>query len=173
MHTKTLVALSGNRQNRQQAGPKEKARTNKKTNGAEMKESATIKYSKGHKYQLNGDACFVTGITGFDCSTKYITLEPYGSVLIKDGYAWDGPSGPTIDTKSTIRGSLLHDALYQLIRLELLPSGYRKVADREAACRWRADKMWRIRAWVWTKILGKHAATAAHPDHKRMIYTAP
>lgn len=136
-------------------------------------ESAVIKYSKGHKYQLKRDAWFQTAIIGFSGHTGYIELKPDGRLLILAGYAWDGPSGPTIDTRSSLRGSLLHDALYQLIRLEILPRKYRQTADHEAARRWLADGMWKVRVWVWTKLLNKHAATAAHPDHKRRIYTAP
>ena len=138
-----------------------------------IKESETIKYSKGHKYQLKRDAWFQTGITGYAGHTGYVEIKPDGRVLVLAGYAWDGPSGPTIDTKSSMRGSLLHDALYQLMRLEILPRKYRWIADQAASCRWLADKMWRARVWVWTKILNRHAAAAAHPDRKRKVYTAP
>ena len=37
-------------------------------------------------------------------------------LIIHKKYAWDGLSGPTIDTHSSMRGSLVHDALYQLMR---------------------------------------------------------
>lgn len=138
-----------------------------------IKESETIKYSKGHKYQLKRDAWFQTSITGYAGHTGYVEIKIDGRVLVLAGYAWDGPSGPTIDTKSSMRGSLLHDALYQLIRFEILPRKYRQNADCEAFRRWLTDKMWKIRAWIWKKTLKKHAAAAAHPDHKRKIYTAP
>ena len=45
------------------------------------------------------------------------------------GYAWDGPSGPAIDTKNFMRGSLVHDACYQLMREGLLPQDKRKPSD--------------------------------------------
>ena len=48
--------------------------------------------------------------------TPFIVLTMDGLLTINKGYAWDGPSGPTIDTKSFMRGSLVHDALYQLMR---------------------------------------------------------
>lgn len=47
----------------------------------------------------------------------YITLTPNGILTIREGYVWDGPSGPTIDTENFMRGSLVHDALYQALRL--------------------------------------------------------
>ena len=136
-------------------------------------ETSHIKYSKGHKYQLREDAWFKTNFIGFHAELNYITLYEDGWVYVRKGYAWDGPSGPTLDTKSTLRGSVLHDVLYQLIRFEALPRDARIKADAEALKRWLQDKMWKVRAYVWTKLLNKHAATAAHPDHKRKTYTAP
>ncbi len=59
-----------------------------------------------------------------------ISLSPSGALACKEGYAWDGASGPTIDTKSTIRASLVHDALYQLISTGKLPKSARRAADR-------------------------------------------
>ncbi len=47
---------------------------------------------------------------------KFLSLSPHGVLSIKKYYAWDGPSGPTIDTRDFMRGSLIHDALYQLMR---------------------------------------------------------
>ena len=46
------------------------------------------------------------------------------------GYRWDGPSGPAIDTENAMRASLVHDALYQLIRLGHIPPETRKTADQ-------------------------------------------
>ena len=49
---------------------------------------------------------------------------------ILKGYAWDGLSGPTVDTHSSMRGSLVHDALYQLMREPCLDCNKdRKEAD--------------------------------------------
>lgn len=41
-------------------------------------------------------------------------------ICIWKGYAWDGASGPAIDTPNYRTGSKIHDVLYQLIRLEVL-----------------------------------------------------
>lgn len=136
-------------------------------------ESKHIKYSRGSKYQLRRDAWFETHVKGYKIDTEYIHLYHDGWLLISDGYAWDGASGPTIDTKSSMRGSLVHDALYQLIRLELLPRECRVFADKELQEKCLADKMWSWRAKIWYKILRRYAGPAAHPDHKRKEYTAP
>lgn len=68
---------------------------------------------------------------------EWVVLESDGHLFIKANYTWDGPSGPTIDTSDFMRGSLVHDALYQLMREGLLDRGLRDVADRllEALCR--------------------------------------
>jgi hypothetical protein len=42
------------------------------------------------------------------------------------GYAWNGPSGPTLDTRNFMRGSLVHDALYQLMREGRMDNGLRR-----------------------------------------------
>ena len=52
------------------------------------------------------------------------------------GYGRDGPSGPTLDTRDFIRGSLVHDALYQLMREGLLDHSIH-----------REDGMTALRAW--------------------------
>jgi len=52
----------------------------------------------------------------------YLKLDGDGQFEFSKGYAWDGPSGSTVDTLNFMRGSLVHDALYQLIRMEkILP----------------------------------------------------
>lgn len=93
---------------------------------------------KNYKYQLVKSYNFQTEIKT-DLSLKigksevkvFVNLDPEGLLKIEAGYAWDGPSGPTIDTKTFIRGSLIHDALYQLMREEKLDRiKYRENADQ-------------------------------------------
>lgn len=55
-----------------------------------------------------------------------------GCLYITRGYAWDGASGPAIDTTSIIRASLVHDVLYQMIAHGALPiDPWKKIADLE------------------------------------------
>ena len=65
-----------------------------------------IKYREGYKYQLVEDYTVKTSITPKQDVAKdeWIQLKMDGTLTIKDGYAWDGPSGPTIDTKNFMRG---------------------------------------------------------------------
>lgn len=62
-------------------------------------------------------------------STRFIDLDTNGLLTIKKNYAWDGPSGPAFDTQNIMRGSLVHDALYQLMRDEYIPLEKREIAD--------------------------------------------
>ena len=56
-------------------------------------------------------------------------LSDSGILVINKGYLWDGVSGPTWDTKSTMIPGLVHDAFYQAIRLELLPLLFKEEVD--------------------------------------------
>ena len=78
--------------------------------------------------------------------------EPYvciknGYLIIKKYYAWDGPSGPSFDTKTFMRGSLVHDALYQLMREETLSKDYKDYADNLLRTICLEDGMSPFRAW--------------------------
>src|SRR5512139_3132874 len=82
----------------------------------------TIYYRSGYKYQLADTyAMKLSVFPPRDISTAFICFDQDGVLTIGEGYAWDGPSGPTIDTHDFMRGSLVHDALYQLIRQKHLP----------------------------------------------------
>ncbi|NDB81874.1 MAG: DUF1353 domain-containing protein [Alphaproteobacteria bacterium] len=107
-----------------------------------------IIYTDGWKYQLKEDYVIKSGIIPpLNVETEYIQLLGDGTLTIREGYAWDGPSGPTIDTKNFMRGSLVHDALYQLIREKHLPLSYRDKADRLLQSICKEDGMSAFRAW--------------------------
>jgi len=72
-----------------------------------------------------------TGVGIFDSGGNELAwLNPGGSLTIYDGYSWDGASGPAIDTPDFMTASLVHDVLYQFIRLGKLPMSARKEADQ-------------------------------------------
>ena len=80
-----------------------------------------MKYKSGYKYQVVEKFYYKTDINvPTTIVTPYIILFSNGLLYIKVGYAWDGPSGPTIDTDNSMTPSLVHDALAQLMRWELL-----------------------------------------------------
>jgi len=121
------------------------------------------RHLKGYKYELLETVMVFTGIkdevnqlfadpehVGVEIDTRYIALFSNGQLFIKARYAWDGASGPAIDTKTFMRGSLVHDALYQLMREGHLDRKYRKRADQLLREICLEDGMWNVRAaWVY------------------------
>ena len=110
-----------------------------------------MKYTKGYKYQLkedfevdllgdykwmedggiHGQPRSITSKGGFLEARDMFSYGWNTTLKIKAGYAWDGPSGPTIDTKDFMIPSLVHDALYQLLRNGFIAPVGRIEADKE------------------------------------------
>ena len=139
-----------------------------------------IKYRKidGYKYQLMEKYVHETHWTfskAMEASGKWVALSKTGRLTLKKGYAWDGPSGPTIDTKNFMRGSLVHDACYQLMRVKLLPQSQRKAADVLFWLICLDDGMSRTRAdYVYHAVRAFGAGSARPPKQpKPVIITAP
>ena len=134
-----------------------------------------IAYKKGYKYQLN--AAYSTDIPikpEEDIESDYIRLTHVGQLTIKKGYAWDGPSGPTADTRNFMRGSLVHDALYQLMREgELDNHDYRESADRLLQQMCREDGMSALRTWWVYRGVRYGGNPAADPANKKPLVRAP
>lgn len=94
-------------------------------------------------------------------------------LTIHRGYAWDGPSGPALDSKSAMRASLVHDALYQLMREGVLDEAYRINADQTLRDLCVEDGMSPLRAWFWFKAVQFAAGPMARKGSERPILTAP
>jgi hypothetical protein len=132
-----------------------------------------IYYKAGYKYQLAKPYSLkLPHSPDAPVCTSYVAL---GEVLaIREGYAWDGASGPTIDTKDSMRGSLVHDALYQLIRLGHLPEDpWRLWADELLRDLCLEDGMNPPRANLWFNMVRAFAGAAAHPSAERPTLEAP
>ena len=134
-----------------------------------------IAYNGGYKYQLKETYTLVIDIKPARLiDTEYIKLNTDGVITISEGYAWDGPSGPTIDTLTFMRGSLIHDALYQLMRESYLDHQlYREAADRILQKICKEDGMWSLRAWLVYHGVRLFADPAADPAGKRPVTRAP
>ena len=109
------------------------------------------KNRRKYKYILEEDetvfCLYYPGVAGITVQLPYLSFNTTTEeLIIKKGYTWDGPSGPTIDTDTFMRGSLVHDALYQLIREGYLPQGVKSWADRRLRKICLEDGMSRIRA---------------------------
>ncbi len=154
--------------------PWNKGKTNIYSKETLEKMASQIKYKGGYKYQLAEthsckiDICPVTNI-----QTEYIELTDMGRLTIKEGYCWDGASGPAIDTKRIMRGSLVHDALYQLLREGFLPPEDRVGADMELRKIILEDGMSWMRAWYCYRVVRRLAGYAAKPEYQKEILIAP
>lgn len=123
-----------------------------------------------YKYQLVNDYSVRIDVSKpEDIVTPYISLDTYGDLTIRKGYCWDGPSGPTLDTLNFMRGSLVHDALYQLLRMGKLGTEQRLEADRELRDICLEDGMSRFRAWYVYKSVRMFGASAAKPGTQKPV----
>lgn len=132
-------------------------------------------YKSGYKYHLAETYTLTVAIKADAAiDIDYVSLDLNGQLVIKKGYAWDGPSGPTIDTLSFMRGSLVHDALYQLMRERLLdPVIHREAADDLLRAICLEDGMLAIRAW-WVHLGVRWFAKAAtDPANQHPTIFAP
>ena len=134
-----------------------------------------IAYKKGYKYQLVEIYCSHTPIKPVEnIKTKYIDLDVTGYLVIRDGYAWDGPSGPTIDSEDFMRGSLEHDALYQLMRMGLLDREiYRIQADKLLKQSCKNDGMFSIRAQIVYIVLRLFGESSSKQKNAKKNYRVP
>lgn len=131
-----------------------------------------MKYTKRRnwKYKLYETEMWATGImVDRPIVTEFLQLGIDGLLVVKPQYAWDGASGPTFDTKNTFLGSLIHDALYQLMREGYLDRKWRKRADEILYEILRSRRMTRIRARTWYRAVRKGAAKSS----RWHVLTAP
>ncbi len=132
-----------------------------------------MKYRKGFKYQVAAvEAIEVEWLKGYEIELDFISLCD-GRLVAKNGYAFDGPSGPAIDTDNFMTPALFHDIGYQLMRLGLLPQSFRKKFDL------LLESMSKDRGMSWVRrkyvLFGvrRYAAKAASTDSVKKIYTVP
>ncbi len=134
-----------------------------------------IRYRSDYKYQLaEGYAISISIKPTSDIPTRFIDLDTDGNLTVKAGYAWDGPSGPVRDRDENLRASLVHDALYQLMRNESLNRGtHRKAADQAFRDICKADGVSKFRAFLYYRALRKFGKAAASRENKRELRRAP
>lgn len=126
-----------------------------------------IKYKVGYSYQLTESYSLDTGICPLhDIEYPFFTLHDNGLLEIESGYAWDGASGPTWDTKSSMRPSLVHDCFCQMAKdrridyktfAPLYNELFRKMCEE--------DGMWGLRASIWKAgVIFGHGGDPDIPD---------
>ena len=89
------------------------------------------------------------------------------TLRIGEGYSWDGASGPTVDTDGTMRAALVHDALYQCMRIGALNRCHRAKVDRVFRRHLKEDGVNVVRRWLWFRAVrwfGKKSAAQPQAD---------
>lgn len=133
-----------------------------------------IHYRAGYKYLLSKphahELMFLRDIP--DCEGQYAAIRR-GILYINNHYAWDGCSGPTLDTDTNMRAGLVHDALYQMVRAGKIPQYRRDDCDKEFKEICRQDGMIGIRRALYYKGLHDFGGAAIDSDAEPPHLTAP
>ena len=134
----------------------------------------SIFYRSGYKYTLSSPFTVQTELRPREAiDSGWIALDIDGLLQIRPGYAWDGAT-MAIDTPDVMRASLVHDALYQLMRGDYLDHFYyRDMADKLLRALAIEDGMPHFRAeYIYQ---GVHLAgnPAADPAIEHPILQAP
>jgi hypothetical protein len=148
-------------------------------------ESTHVYYTDGFKYRLSRPFNFPTKIYGFEGGNSWLWLHADGWLEARVGYVWDGASGPK-DTQSVMRAALVHDCLYQLIRLDVLPEDFRAFADGLLRDLMDADspkrrgligglvERWNdFRGWYWWIGVRRFGGASVRPSAERPEKRAP
>ena len=138
--------------------------------------SITYRKIPAWKYQLADDYRVRVSVRpASNLVSKFAELDKDGLLLIRRNYSWDGASGPTHDDKTNMRPSLVHDALYSLMRMGYLdPHKYRKAADQEFFKMCREDGMPWWRAFMYYRGVRRFGEPFTKPSASTTkIYTAP
>lgn len=118
--------------------------------------------SAKYEYRLQHDVCVATGIKPGKTlvAENYIYLGADGMLRICKGYAWDGASYIP-DTLGNMFASLVHDALYQLMRREHRRKESKMGDIEREEFRKKADKLFR-----------EHWNTNGHSDWWQRFYVS-
>ena len=131
-----------------------------------------IKYKAGYKYQLVSDYQYQSSLKiGQLILSDFFSIQPDGLITASKGYSWDGASGPTIDTPSNMRASLIHDIIYQAIRDGHIDISWRKDADKELQKIMIEDGASKTRAYYYYKAVQWFGKSAV--KNLKKIFTAP
>lgn len=104
--------------------------------------------------------------------TEFVILHADGSLVIKEGYRWDGASGPTLPWKSAARPSCCHDAIYELISLGLLDKKWRKAGDKMLRRMLKEDGMGFVHRNLWYRAVRWGGGSHTRPETE-VVHISP
>ena len=122
-----------------------------------MQTNHGVTYQKIWRYKLKKDFCidyqkeFGLALTlRSNLSEPHFTLSDT-QLCAKEGYAWDGASGPVVQTKNSVRATLVHDIMCQAMasNRSIRTRKNRRTADRIFLRILKADGMSWPRRQIW------------------------
>jgi len=133
-----------------------------------------IEYSEiNWKYKLTKTYTISTPILGCNGANSYLYIGKDGSLTIYRGYAWNG-ANVIRDTEHNMRASLVHDSLYQLIGLGIVPPNYKKEADQVFYDIMLEDEENQVFAKICYEAVRKFGGSSCVPGSKdKKVFTAP
>lgn len=139
-----------------------------------MNRDKSLYFKRGYKYQVARDYHIKVDVKPYmPIGLDHVQLDTDGNLTVRSGYAWNGASGPTWDTLNSMIGSLVHDVLYQLIRLGLIDAAYKEYADNMLHDLCTADGMYSWRADYWRWAVLKFGAGSCKPSAEPKMEVAP
>jgi hypothetical protein len=132
-----------------------------------------IEYISGGKHQLIKDVSFQVDIyPPENIITRFVELTTTGLLTLKEGFFWDGASGPTVDSMSSRRGAAIHDGLYRLAQKGYLKGeANRRKIDYIFYRYIRYDGMCKARAKVWLRSVRRWASKSY--IKRKKVHIAP
>ena len=138
------------------------------------KRDKKLYFRRGFKYVTTRDFYIELSVVPLEpIALPFVTMDMQGRTCIFARYAWDGASGPTIDTLTSMIGSLVHDLGYQLIRLGLIAPEYKEYFDHLLAELCIEDGMWTCRAKIWEAFVLKFGNHSCRPSSEPKEEVAP
>jgi len=139
-----------------------------------MNRDRALYFRRGYKYVVKRDFHIKLDIVPYaPVSVDHMQMDMEGNTVILAGYPWNGASGPTIDTLSSMIPSLVHDFIYELIRLGLISPEYKAYADQLLHDLGNECHMWGWRADLWLWAVGKFGDGSIRPSAEPKEEVAP
>ncbi len=133
-----------------------------------------VHYTEGYKFTTTENITEQVGIfPPKSIAFKYATLSINGWLTIGERYAWNGMSGIPMNIKSSIRGVLFHDALYQMLRLGYLDIQWKPYVDQVLHDFCVEDGMIRPVAAIILAAVHKFGLSSTTPKAEPPILEAP
>lgn len=129
-----------------------------------------MRYKSGYRYVTTSEEVELLGVWASPIACRPMCIDESSRLRIMPGYAWDGASFlPFLwfgTPSAWLTPSLVHDALYQLIREGLLAREHRAAVDGLFRDLLIERGVWRVVAWAAyyaVRVFGNFAVRKTNP----------